>query len=239
MLQTEFMRKNTPGDSMRTSYKSVFDAYTDEYEEWFQRNRFVYLSELELLRKIIPVHERGLEIGIGTGKFAAPLGVGFGIDPSKNMLEKARDIGLEVALARGEDIPFKDGVFDYALIMVTICFVDDPNRVLEESRRVMVNGGKIVIGIIDRDSWLGKLYLAKKDRSKFYREARFYSAREIIELLKVNDFEDISVYQTIFDPPEKIRSIQHYREGSDEGGFAVICGRKSISKPVDRNGGVR
>ena len=227
------MRKSTSGDSMEILSESVFDAYTDEYEEWFERNRFVYLSELELLRMAIPGNSRGLEVGIGTGRFAAPLHIGFGVDPSKNMLQRARDIGPKVILASGEDIPFKDGIFDYVLIMVTICFVDDPNRVVEESRRVMVNGGRIIIGIIDRDSWLGKLYLAKKGKSMFYREARFYSVSEIIELLKVNDFKDITVYQTIFDSPETIRSVQHYREGSGEGGFAVICGRKSGSEPDD------
>ena len=221
------MRKNTSGDSMEILSESVFDAYTGEYEEWFQRNRFVYLSELELLRMMIPRHGRGLEMGIGTGRFAAPLDIDFGIDPSKNMLQLARELGSKVVLARGEDIPFKDGAFDYVLIMVTICFVDDPNRVVEESRRVIVNGGKIVIGIIDRDSWLGKLYLAKKDRSKFYREARFYSVKEVIELLKSIGFRDISVYQTIFDLPETIKSVQHYREGSGKGGFVAICGRKS------------
>ncbi len=216
---------------MKALSESVFDAYTDEYEEWFERNRFVYLSELELLRAIIPGHERGLEVGIGTGRFAAPLAVGFGIDPSKNMLKLARNPGSKVVIARGEQIPFKDGVFDYALIMVTICFVDEPNRVVEESRRIIVNGGRIIIGIIDRDSWLGKLYLAKKDKNKFYRDARFFSVGEIIELLRSNDFKDISVYQTIFDPPETIKSVQHYREGSGEGGFAVICGRKSGPEP--------
>ena len=221
------MRKSTSSGFMKISSESVFDIYTDEYEEWFERNRFVYLSELELLRVTIPGHERGLEVGIGTGRFAAPLAVGFGIDPSKNMLKLARNLGSKVVIARGEQIPFKDGVFNYALIMVTICFVDDSNRVIEESRRVIVNGGKIVIGIIDRDSWLGKLYLAKKDGSKFYREARFYSVREVIELLKSNGFKDISVYQTIFDLPETIKSVQHYREGSGKGGFVAICGRKS------------
>ena len=212
---------------MKTLSESAFDAYTDEYEEWFERNRFVYLSELELLRMVIPDHGRGLEVGIGTGRFAAPLDVDFGIDPSKNMLQMARNLGSKVTLARGEEIPFKDGVFDYALIMVTICFVDDPNQVIKESKRVIANGGVIVIGIIDRDSWLGKLYLAKKDKNKFYRDARFFSVGEIIELLRSNDFKDISVYQTIFDPPETIKSVQHYREGSGEGGFVAICGRKS------------
>ena len=215
---------------MKTSSESVFDVHTDEYEEWFERNKAAYLSELELLRMIIPERGQGLEVGIGTGRFAAPLGVDFGIDPSSNMLQPARNLGLRVASAKGEHLPFKDEIFDYVLIMVTICFVDDPNRVVGESMRVLKNGGLIAIGIIDRDSWLGKLYLAKKDKSKFYREARFYSVREIIELLRNNDFKNISVYQTIFNPPEALETIQHYRRGSGEGGFAVIRGYKEGSK---------
>jgi ubiquinone/menaquinone biosynthesis C-methylase UbiE len=218
---------------MKALSKSVFDAYTDEYEEWFERNRAAYLSELELLRMVIPERGQGLEVGIGTGKFAAPLSIDFGIDPSKNMLQMAKNLGSRVVLARGEQIPFKDQVFDYALIMVTICFVDEPNRVVEESKRVIRNGGRIVIGIIDRDSWLGKLYLAKKDKSKFYREARFYSVREIIELLRNSNFKNISVYQTIFNPPETLETIQHYRRGSGEGGFAVISGYRGDLNSAD------
>jgi len=208
--------------------KSVFDAYADEYEEWFERNRFAYLSELELLRMVVPGRGRGLEVGIGTGRFAAPLDIDFGIDPSENMLQLARDLGSKVALARGEQLPFKDSVFDCVLIMVTICFVDDPNRVIEESKRVLANGGVIVIGIIDRDSWLGKFYSARKNESKFYREATFYSVGEIVELLKSGDFKDVSVYQTIFDLPGAIKNIQHCREGSGEGGFVAIRGRKGV-----------
>jgi SAM-dependent methyltransferase len=215
---------------MKIFSESVFDAYTDEYEEWFGRNRSAYLSELKLLRVLIPEGGQTLEVGIGTGRFAGPLGIEFGIDPSSNMLQLARNLGLRVALAKGEHLPFRDEIFDCVLIMVTICFVDDANRVVEESRRVIRSDGSIVIGIIDRDSWLGKLYLAKKDKSKFYREAKFYSAGEIIELLRSNDFKDISVYQTIFNPPETLETVQYYKKGSGEGGFAVIHGFKGGSK---------
>ena len=220
------MQRSILSGFMKTSSESVFDVYTDEYEEWFERNRAAYLSELKLLRMVIPEGMRGLEVGVGTGRFAAPLGIDFGIDPSKNMLQVAKNLGLQFVLARGEQIPFKDQVFDYVLIMVTICFVDEPNRVVEESKRVIRNGGSIVIEIIDRDSWLGKLYLAKKDKSKFYREARFYSVGEIMELLRCNDFKDISVYQTLFNPPETLETVQYCKKGSGEGGFAVICGYK-------------
>ena len=211
---------------MRTSSESVFDSHTDEYEEWFERNRSAYLSELRLLEMLIPENGLGLEVGIGTGKFAAPLGIDFGIDPSRNMLQLARKSGSRVVLAKGEQTPFRDGIFDYVLIMVTICFVDDSYRVIEESKRVIKNGGRIVVGIIDRDSWLGRIYLAKKDKSKFYQEATFYSAREIVEMLKSRDFKDVGVYQTIFGLPETIRGVQQFKEGSGEGGFATIFGRK-------------
>lgn len=222
------MQRSMSDGSMKTLLsESVFDVYADEYEEWFERNRFAYLSELKLLRMLMLERGRGLEIGIGTGRFAAPLCIDFGIDPSSNMLQMARNLGIRVALAKGEHLPFKNEVFDYVLIMVTICFVDDPNRVVEESMRVLKNGGRIVIGIIDKDSWLGKLYLTKKDKSKFYREAKFFSVREVMDLLKGSDFKDVSVYQTIFDPLETIRSVQHYKEGSGEGGFAAIYGRKT------------
>jgi len=211
---------------MNTLSESIFDAYTDEYEEWFNRNASTYLSELELLRMAIPKSGQGLEVGVGTGRFAAPLGVDLGIDPSENMLQVAKSRGIEVLLGRGEQIPFKDAVLDYVLIMVTICFVDEPNRIVEESRRAIKKDGRIIIGIIDRDSWLGKLYLARKSKSKFYREARFFSAGEVIELLKNNNFKDIKVYQTIFGNPAKLEMIQHHKEGCGEGGFAVIYGHK-------------
>ena len=107
---------------MKILSESVFDKHATEYEEWFERNKLAYLSELELLRGVMPGYGRGLEVGIGTGRFAAPLAIGFGIDPSESMLKLAANPGLRVAIARGEQIPFRDGVFDYVLIMVTICF---------------------------------------------------------------------------------------------------------------------
>jgi len=59
---------------------NVFDTYTEEYEEWFERHKFAYLSEIEALKKVIPAG-KGLEVGVGTGRFAKPLGIDTGIDP--------------------------------------------------------------------------------------------------------------------------------------------------------------
>jgi len=201
----------------------VFNLYTQEYEDWFEKNKFAYLSEVETLRKAIPKGS-GLEIGVGTGRFAQPLGVDTGVDPSENMLEIARSRGIKTLVGNGEDLPFKDDEYDFVLIAFTICFVDDPIPVLKEAKRVLKRGGRIIIGIIDRDSDLGRSYEIKKAKSKFYSNARFYTAGEIIEMLENLNFKDIGTYQTLFEFPGNLNKIDCIKEGYGKGGFVVIYG---------------
>jgi hypothetical protein len=42
----------------------VFNKYVKEYEEWFEKHKFAYLSEIEALKKVIP-KGKGIEIGVG------------------------------------------------------------------------------------------------------------------------------------------------------------------------------
>jgi len=57
-----------------------FEKYASQYEGWFERNRFVYESELRAIRKQLPGSGKGIEIGIGSGRFAAPLGIKLGLE---------------------------------------------------------------------------------------------------------------------------------------------------------------
>ena len=47
----------------------VFNKYAQEYDEWFETHNWVYNSELEAVRKLIPETRTGIEIGVGTGRF--------------------------------------------------------------------------------------------------------------------------------------------------------------------------
>ncbi len=67
--------------------KNIFDKRYKKYDAWYKENKFAYLSELEAIRKVLPKKGKGLEIGVGTGRFAAPLGIKFGIDPSEDMIQ--------------------------------------------------------------------------------------------------------------------------------------------------------
>ncbi len=203
--------------------REVFDLRVGEYEEWFERNRWAYLSELELLRRLLPKGGRGLEVGVGTGRFAGPLGIKTGVDISEGMLALAKERGVEAIVADAHDLPFGDGSFDYALLMVTICFVEDPERVLRQIHRVLAPGGILVVGIVDKASPLGQVYLEKKARSPFYRYARFFSANEVMDLLRKTGFEVKETLQTLF--TTDLSSMSHLddiRPGHGEGGFVGI-----------------
>ena len=116
---------------------NIFDRYYKRYDAWYERNKFAFLSEIEALKKLLPAKKRGLEIGAGTGRFTQALGIAHGIDPSKNMIKIARKRGLNVRLACGERLPFKNNSFDYAAIIITICFTRRPEQVLQEAHRVL------------------------------------------------------------------------------------------------------
>src|SRR3989337_3951512 len=153
----------------------IFDELAQEYDKWFDESRCAYESEVLALRKFIPKNGKGLEVGVGTGRFAIPLGVKIGVEPAKAMADIARKRGIIVVEAMAEDLPFDDASFDFVLMVTTICFLQNPIRGLEEAKRVLKPGGYMIIGMIDKESPLGRIYEAKKNNSKFYRHAHSYS----------------------------------------------------------------
>ena len=62
------------GTSHGESMNKVFDQRAEEYDRWFDEHPAIYLSELNALR-MAACHGIGLEMGVGTGRFAMPLGV--------------------------------------------------------------------------------------------------------------------------------------------------------------------
>jgi SAM-dependent methyltransferase len=203
-----------------------FDKYLDDYEEWFNEHRYVYETELQAVRNFIPKDKKGIEIGIGTGRFALPFGIKEGVEPSLSMRNFAAQKGLTVYTGTAEELPLKDGSYDFALMVTTICFIDNVWKAFQEVRRILKPAGSFIIGLVDRNSSLGKIYEIMKEQNKFYRFATFYSTDEVIKLLKENGFKNIEVVQTVFGELPKIKSIQLFKEGYGEGGFVVIKAKK-------------
>lgn len=208
---------------------TVFDHQPADYDAWFERHHDLYQAELAAVRAAIPASGHGLEIGIGTGRFAVPLGISIGVDPSPHMAELARQRGVEVLEGVAEALPLADSSFDYALMVTVVCFLDDVLKAFREARRILKPGGTLVIGFIDRESELGRSYEQKKEQSAFYRDATFYTVSDLVVLLNQAGFGNFSYRQTLLagEPPDVT-----VRDGYGAGGLVVIKAHKHDEEGV-------
>ncbi len=203
---------------------SVFDKNVEAYEQWFIDHPLVYVSELRAVRDLLPQSGSGFEVGVGTGRFAAPLGIKLGIEPSANMREVALRRGVTTLPAVAEKLPFKDREFDFALMVTTVCFLDDLALAFSEVSRVLKPGGAFIIGFVDRESPIGKEYLRRKEQSVFYKDATFYSVDEIAQQMRQAGFGSLIFRQTLFRRLDALEAPEPVKEGYGEGSFVAVRG---------------
>ncbi len=203
-----------------------FDKNVGQYEQWFVEHPFAYVSEIHAVRSLLPTTGEGIEIGVGTGRFATPLGIRKGLEPSKAMAALAKKKGIDVIHGMAEKIPCEDESFDFALMVTTVCFLDDIDLAFREVRRILKPGGLFLIGFVDRESALGKEYLHRKDKSAFYGDATFYSVAELESHLVRAGFGAFAFCQTLFGSLENMTEVDPVREGHGKGSFVAIRGRK-------------
>ena len=212
----------------------VFNKLYLKYDEWFDTFPGERIFELEVRcarEAFQEIPKPWLEVGVGTGRFAEKLAIDFGVDPSGEMLKVASKRGIKTAEAVGERLPFPSSLFGGVALIVTLCFLDDPLKVLKECFYVLKSGGGIVLGIVPRESTWGKFYLKKKKEGHlFYSVAHFYTIQESINLLEKTGFEVETVFSTLFEKPAECRGIRPYPprpERTEKAGFVCIKARKS------------
>lgn len=208
---------------MKMPKTKPFEKHSDRYDMWFEKNRDIYHAELEAVRRMIPSHAaRGMEVGVGSGKFAVPLNVKVGVEPSEKMAAKAEKQGVRVFRGVAEDLPFAYYQFDFVLMVTTICFVDDVLKSFREAFWVLKPNGCIIVGFVDKESELGKQYVIKRNMSVFYKDATFFSTREVCNYLADAGFRDLTFKQTLI-PGDQQTTIQ---DGFGKGSFVVVKGLK-------------
>ena len=168
----------------------------------------------------------GIEMGVGTGRFAVPLGIRWGMDPSIRMVKMAKARGLQVVASRAEALPFKNCRFDLVLFVTTICFLNDVGMALGEAYRALRGGGIILIGMFDRNSPLGSTFIRENQGSIFFRKARFYSVESVGSLMRQVGFKEFEFRQTIFRPTNETEQAIPVEEGYGRGLFVVIKANK-------------
>lgn len=205
-----------------------FNDHVAEYEEWYKTYPFVFRSEIAAIKEFLPTGEniRGIEVGLGTGRFSKALGIKEGIEPAENMRALAEKKGIAVLNAVAEHLPYKSLQYDFVLMNFCISYFEDLPAAFEEAHRVLKRGGCLIIGFIDKESQIGKNYQGRKSESIFYKQAKFYSARKIEKEMKLAGFKKLEFLQTLFHALDNITTIERPLPGYGQGSYVLIKGIK-------------
>ena len=205
-----------------------FNDHVAEYEEWYKKYPFVFRSEVAAIKELLPRGEniRGLEVGLGTGRFAKALGIKEGIEPAENMRAVAEKKGIFVLNAVAEHLPYKSLQFDFVLMNSCIIYFENVPEAFNEAHRVLKRGGCLIAGFVDRSSRIGQYYRDRKQESVFYKEANFYTVSQMEKDLKNAGFKKLQFVQTLFHDLDSINSIEKPLPGHGRGSYVLIKATK-------------
>jgi SAM-dependent methyltransferase len=111
-------------------------------------------------------------------------------------------------------------------MIVTLCFLDNPETVLKETFRILRPNGVLAVCIIVRDLPWGQLHLKKAEQGhRFYSHARFYSLSELEELLEKHDFRIVDYKSTLTFSPSAIAVVENPRSNAFK---EALCAQKPL-----------
>jgi len=232
------------------SSSDPFAPFAESYDAWYSTPLGAYADRVEkaLLRQALdPLPgEEFLEVGSGTGHQAlwlAAQGVRVvGVEPSAAMRRIAED-----KLARapteirdrvrflagvGERLPFPEAGFSAVYAVTVLEFVADPSAVVREMWRVLLLGGRLVVGAIAGEGAWGELYREKgRDPESVYHGARFYTEEEFRALVRdlpgagrPTVLRGLYVSPTVREPAGRacLEELEAQAEGRERPGFLVL-----------------
>jgi len=213
---------------------SPFDELPEVYDAWYdEEGKLSFEIEVQAFQEIMPsLPKPWLEVGVGSGRFAQALGIETGMDPSVKLGEIAKGRGITVHQGKGEQTPFDDESFGTVFLIVTICFVDAPLDVLREAHRILMTNGKVVLGLVLKESPWGKFYEEKKEEGHhFYKHATFYGYDDLTKLAEQAGFTIEGVVSTLFQKPGGVRAVELPRNGySPDAGFTILVAGKTLEE---------
>jgi ubiquinone/menaquinone biosynthesis C-methylase UbiE len=227
------------GGAQRGEQPSVgwapFDELADRYDQWFdsEKGHRIFRVEAECVRDLLVYMPRPwLEVGVGTGRFAAALDIDEGVDPSPAVLSYAAQRGIRTEMGEAEALPYGTDCFGIVLLVVTFCFLRSPARALSECRRVLRREGHLVVGLVPKDSPWGRAYAAKGLQGHpFYSAASFYTCEEAISIAQAAGLVLEDARSCLVEEPDaNLREYELPREGIVPGAgfvcmrFKVECG---------------
>ena len=165
----------------------------------------------------LPADARILDVGCGDGfhldlfrRFGKKSWRVEGVDIDKRAINAARNAGFNVHLGSVEEIDLPQNAYDLVFMIQTIEHVENPENVLRAIRRLLKNGGRLVIvtdntGSIDFD-------LFKRGYWGGYHFPRHWNLfnRNCIAMLGQKSGFEIEIVKTILSPVNWVYSIHNY-----------------------------
>lgn len=232
--------------------KQLFDDEADSYDKWYRTKAGFQIDRIEKEAVFSFIHPQAgltaLDIGCGTGNYSillAQKGLKVtGIDISSRMLAKAKTKAAEENLdinfirASAEKLLFADNYFDIVLSVSAFEFFPNLQPALLEAHRVLKPGGRLVVGVIGRDSAWGRYYMqkARRDPHSVFSRARFYTVEELKNAMPGKNIRTKAV---LFVPPEFDFELEEMVEeleagavkaGRTDGGFIVAASEKEYTR---------
>ena len=205
----------------------MFEELAARYDTWYDSapGRLLFDLELACLRPLMqPGPGPCLEVGAGSGRFAAALGFEVGLDPARAPLRVAAGRAVAVVQGAGEHLPFGDRTFGAVVLVVTLCFADDPAALLGEARRILAPSGRLLAGVVPLDSAWGRRYKAQgRAGHPFYQSARFLTLAEHRRMLIGAGFTITGAYSTLTQAPSDEPVWEQAHDGAVPGaGFVAL-----------------
>lgn len=200
-----------------------FETFADVYDRWYDDFPSVFASEVLALRAVLPCPGDWVEVGVGTGRFAAELGIRTGIEPAEAMAALARRRGIDVIHGVAEALPLASGSVDCVLFITSLCFVDDIETALEEAFRVLRPDGCCVIGLLPLDSALGQATQARASEDHFFKNAHLRTKDEVLQTLQSTGFGLERSAQALWGSPQGFEGeLPSQKSGHDCGSFVAF-----------------
>jgi SAM-dependent methyltransferase len=235
---------------MGMDVKQKFDGYADQYDEWFIKNDKLFTSELRLFLKVLGDIEgkRLLSVGCGSGLFESYIDCSNveGIEPSVDMGKIAEKRGVNVIkYGTIEDVDIPENTYDIIYFNGSSSYMEDLTPVYEKSLKALVDGGKLILLDVPKESAFGLMYLLGKSLGTYdhpYLEGTmpelpyplalassgvWHSTEEKIEVLKNLGIKDFDFYQTLVkNPLYTNEEPEEVSEGYKSGGYVAIIAKK-------------
>ena len=182
-----------------------------------------------------------LEIGCGDGRLTAELArvsdYILGLEPDPVSIEKARHLeggGIRFTLGSGQDIPASDSIFDTVAFSLSLHHHPEPGAALMEARRVLKDGGRILVLEPEAEAPTNRLY------SLIHYEDDAYENAAAAILVSGLTAVDEGTYETLWRFDDFMKLVEYlfdYFEMEPDprivDDMALYLGSRRDSKPLD------